>query len=75
MSRLAGFSGRDLATLARQMGWSHVRTRGDHMVFRHPDSPLGLTIPNHRELKPGTLRSILRTLGIDVADFLERVRR
>jgi predicted RNA binding protein YcfA (HicA-like mRNA interferase family) len=29
-----------------------------------------VTVPNHKELKPGTLRSIIRQAGLTVDEFL-----
>ena len=36
--------------------------RGDHMVMRKPHGPT-LSIPDHRELAEGTLRSLIRDMG------------
>jgi predicted RNA binding protein YcfA (HicA-like mRNA interferase family) len=37
------------------------------------DSPYArVTVPNHtRDLRPGTLRSIIRNAGLTVAEFIE----
>jgi hypothetical protein len=34
-----------------------------------------LPIPDHRELNPGTLRDIIRVLGMSVDDFLEALKK
>lgn len=34
-----------------------------------PDGPAILTIPNHAEIKRGTLRSLIRDAGISVEAF------
>lgn len=43
------------------------------MILRKAGVPYVLSIPDHRELKPGTLRSIIRALGLDVDEFLRGV--
>jgi predicted RNA binding protein YcfA (HicA-like mRNA interferase family) len=46
-------------------GWEHVRTRGSHWQFRHPDKPGLVTIPHpRRDLARGTLRSIEKQSGL-----------
>lgn len=37
---------------------------------RH-DEPIPITIPNHKEIAPGTLRAIIRQLGLTREEFLE----
>jgi len=42
---------------------------GSHIIFRHEDCPT-LTIPNHRELAPGLLRSVIRQADLGVHEFI-----
>jgi len=50
-------------------GWSFSRQRGSHMMLTKPGVAFTLTIPDHSELAPGTLRSIIRMSGMTVAQF------
>lgn len=52
-------------------GWKHVRTRGDHWIFRKEGEPRPIPIPGkpNDDLAPGTLRSILRQAGFTEADM------
>ncbi len=43
---------------------------GSHIILWHQSKPI-LSIPNHRELAPGLLRSLIRQAGIAVDEFLE----
>lgn len=54
--------------LLEENGWRHVRTRGDHRIFRKEGEPRPIPIPGglNDDLAPGTLMSILRQAGIDV---------
>lgn len=64
-------SGNDAIKALRCIGYEVVRQRGSHRRLRHPSDPARrpLTVPDHRELKPGTLRAILRDAGLSVEEF------
>lgn len=62
-------SGRDLVGMLGRFGYEVLRQDGSHirLVSHYRGSPHHLTIPDHSELKVGTLRAILRL----VAEYLE----
>lgn len=49
-------------------GFVHVRTKGSHAVYRHPDGKV-VVVPQHATIKRGTLSSILRQAGLTAAEF------
>lgn len=67
--KLPVLSGAELIAALTRLGWNAVRQRGSHVRLKHPDRPLALVVPLHRELKRGTLAGILRDAGIDVDDL------
>jgi predicted RNA binding protein YcfA (HicA-like mRNA interferase family) len=67
--RLPVVSGAQLVTALGKVGWTAVRQRGSHVRLKHPDRPVALVVPLHRELKRGTLAGILRDAGMDREDF------
>jgi predicted RNA binding protein YcfA (HicA-like mRNA interferase family) len=71
MSGLPIISGREAVAALRTLGYEVVRQRGSHLRLRHPSDPSRgpLTVPDHKELKSGTLRSIIRDAGLSVAEF------
>jgi len=71
MSRLPVVSGRQTIVALQAVGYVAVRQRGSHVRMRHPSEPgrKPVTIPDHRELKSGTLRAILRDAGLSVEEF------
>lgn len=69
MGWLAGFSGREVVRAAERAGWILVRQTGSHMVLEHPDRPRSIVVPNHRDIDPGTLRGIIRDMGLTVEQF------
>ncbi|AUV03537.1 type II toxin-antitoxin system HicA family toxin [Phytobacter ursingii] len=49
----------------RKQGWVHIRTKGSHHQFSHPQRTGLVTVPHPRkDIKPGTLAHIWRQAGI-----------
>ena len=51
------------------LGWIRDRQVGSHVILIKPNTPAVLSVPLHRELAPGTLRSLIRYAGISVQQF------
>jgi predicted RNA binding protein YcfA (HicA-like mRNA interferase family) len=45
------------------------RQSGSHMILTREGSVASLSIPDHRELAPGTLRKLIRAAGMTVEEF------
>lgn len=62
-------SGRDLVRLLKRYGYEVVRQEGSHIRLRSSVKgyPHHITLPDHAELKIGTLRALVRL----VAGYLE----
>jgi predicted RNA binding protein YcfA (HicA-like mRNA interferase family) len=73
MTGLPVVTPRQLIRALEQAGFFVHHVRGSHHYLRHPAKPgLLLTVPYHsRDLKRGTLRSILRQAGISVSEFVD----
>ena len=67
MGRLRIFSGREVCHLLAANGFAEVRRRGSHIVMqkRLTGATVTVIVPDHKELKPGTLTSIIRQSGLD----------
>jgi predicted RNA binding protein YcfA (HicA-like mRNA interferase family) len=64
-------SGREAVRAFGRVGYEIDRQRGSHIILRQPESPhRRLTIPDHKELKKGTLRALIRQAGLSVDEFL-----
>jgi predicted RNA binding protein YcfA (HicA-like mRNA interferase family) len=52
-------------------GFVEVRQRGSHIVMqkRLPDTTITVPVPNHAELRIGTLQSIIRQSGVSRDEF------
>ena len=59
-------SGKDFCKLVEDHGWQLQRIKGSHHIYSHPDREEILTIPVHgnRNLKMGTLNSLLKMAGL-----------
>lgn len=72
MTRLPVVSGRDLVKALFRIGYQQDHQRGSHIILRKDSPPhRRLTIPDHKEIAKGTLRSILREAGLTLEEFLE----
>ena len=69
--RLPAISGRDAVRAFEADGWQVARQSGSHIIMTKTGVPVTLSIPNHRELKRGTLRGLIRNAGLDVQAFVE----
>jgi predicted RNA binding protein YcfA (HicA-like mRNA interferase family) len=45
-----------------------VRQKGSHVILRKNMN--GCVVPNHREIKTGTLAGILKQAGVSVEEFI-----
>jgi len=55
-------------------GWTKVRQRGSHVVMVKDGSMATLSVPDHKEVAKGTLRSLIRASGLSVDEFIELTR-
>jgi predicted RNA binding protein YcfA (HicA-like mRNA interferase family) len=71
LPRLRTLSGREVCAILEQHGFAQVRQRGSHIVMqkRIEDSTITVVVPEHRELRTGTLRSIIRQSGLPRSEF------
>jgi predicted RNA binding protein YcfA (HicA-like mRNA interferase family) len=71
LARLPVVSGRDLIRALEKAGYVVDRQKGSHIVLRQTAEPFRrVTIPDHKEIAKGTLRSILRHTGLTTDELL-----
>ena len=71
MPKLPILSGAQAVRAFEKAGWRTDRQRGSHVVMLMEGVNVSLSVPQHRELAPGTLRSLIRFSGMTVAQFME----
>ena len=71
MGALKNFSSKELIGLLKSEGFVEVRQRGSHIVLqkRVTETTFTVIVPNHREIKIGTLKSIIRQSNLDQSIF------
>ena len=70
MPRLPAISGIQAVKAFQRAGWRVDRQRGSHVVLLKVGHIASLSVPQHKELAPGTLRSLLRAAEMTVDDLV-----
>ena len=63
-------SGREVVRVFESLGWQVARQSGSHIVMVKEGEMATLSVPDHREVAKGTLRSLIRAAGLTVAEFV-----
>lgn len=72
MARLPVVSGRELARALEKSGYVVDRQKGSHIVLRQSTEPFRrVTVPDHKQIAKGTLRSILRLTGLTTDELVK----
>lgn len=66
MPELRVLSGREICRILEAHGFIQVRQRGSHIIMQRQDGAGTTTVPvpDHDDLRRGTLRSIIRQSGL-----------
>jgi predicted RNA binding protein YcfA (HicA-like mRNA interferase family) len=73
MPKLPHLSGAQVVHALERLGFKAVRQRGSHIVMRSDGR--GCVVPNHRQVKLGTLNGVLKQAGVSADDFLLALRK
>lgn len=68
MPKLPLASGAETIRALERLGFVVARQRGSHIVLRRESH--GCVVPNHREIKPGTLAGVLKQAGVSADEFI-----
>ena len=69
--RIPVLSGREVVGVFCSLGWNVARQSGSHIVLTKPGSIVTLSVPDHKEVAKGTLRSLIRSADLTVEEFLD----
>ena len=66
MPKLRVLSGREACQIMAQHGFKQVRRKGSHIIMQKAagNSTITVPVPDHDELKMGTLAGIIRQSGL-----------
>lgn len=66
-------SGREVVRILGSLGWQATRQSGSHIIMIKEEQMITLSIPDHKEIAKGTLRSIIRAAGLTVNEFVAAI--
>lgn len=69
-SVLPTLSGSQTVRAFERLGWSVARQTGSHIIMVKSGERTTLSVPDHRTVAKGTLRSLIRAAGVTVAEFV-----
>ncbi|ESQ15266.1 MAG: hypothetical protein N838_29820 [Thiohalocapsa sp. PB-PSB1] len=72
MPPLPTLSGKEVVRIFERFGWQVARQSGSHIIMISDESIATLSVPDHKEVAKGTLRSLIRASGLTVTEFIEK---
>lgn len=63
MPKLPVISGKELIKAFKKLGFTSSSQKGSHIKMKHPDGRT-VIIPNHQQLKPGTLKKGITSFAV-----------
>ncbi|MCX6162653.1 MAG: type II toxin-antitoxin system HicA family toxin [Ignavibacteriae bacterium] len=74
MSRLPVLSANELINILLKFDYHRDHQTGSHIILRNKNYPFRrITVPNHREIAKGTLRTIIRQAGLTLDEFIQLI--
>lgn len=70
MAAVPSVSGRKVVRAFERLGWQVARQRGSHIILVKEGEMATLSVPDHKEVARGTLRSLIRAAGTTVDAFV-----
>jgi len=67
MPKFPGLSGADIVSALQKLGFVIARQSGSHIVMKRNGQ--GCVVPNHKEVKVGTVNGVLRQAGVSAQEF------
>lgn len=71
MPKLPRIGGRECVAALQRIGFTVARQKGSHVVLRRGSS--GCVVPNHKEIRIGTLSGILKQAGVSAEEFIKNL--
>jgi predicted RNA binding protein YcfA (HicA-like mRNA interferase family) len=71
LGKLRVMSGCDVCAILERHGFREVRRRGSHIAMQRTttDGTTTVPVPDHKEVRLGTLRAIIRQSGVPRTEF------
>ena len=63
------FSGKQVIKVLKKIGYLIEHQKGSHIFLHNVKINKSIIVPNHKELKKGTLNNILKKTGLTIEDL------
>ena len=70
MASLPVLSGREAVKEFEKFGWEVARQTSSHIILTKEGGTVTLSVPDHKEVAKGTLRSLIRAANLTVDEFV-----
>ena len=73
MAAVPLLNGQDVVRVFQSFGWGVSRQRGSHIILTKDGEIATLSVPNHKEVARGTLRSLIRDANLTTDEFVAAI--
>jgi predicted RNA binding protein YcfA (HicA-like mRNA interferase family) len=73
MASLPVLSGREVVKTFESLGWKVARQSSSHIIMTKEGESVTLSVPDHKEVARGTLRSLIRSANLTVDEFISAI--
>ncbi len=73
MAQLPNLNGKEVVRTFENLGWQVSRQSGSHIVLTKDGEMASLSVPNHKEVAKGTLRSLIRAANLTIDEFIKAI--
>jgi predicted RNA binding protein YcfA (HicA-like mRNA interferase family) len=70
MPPLPIISGKQVVKAFEKDGWIFDRQHGSHMILTKPGMQSTLSVPNHKEIGRGLLKTLIKDSGLSIQEFI-----
>ena len=74
MASLPVVNGSHAVQVFQRFGWTVARQTSSHIIMTKEGEIASLSIPNHKEVARGTLRSLIRSANLTVDEFVQKLK-
>ena len=71
MPTLPVLSGNEAVKVFERLGWEVVRQSSSHIIMTKDGEVATLSVPDHKEVAKGTLRSLIRAANLTTDEFVK----
>jgi predicted RNA binding protein YcfA (HicA-like mRNA interferase family) len=71
MATLPVLSGKEVVKSFEKLGWRIARQSSSHIIMTKEGEVATLSIPDHKEVAKGTLRSLIRSANLTINEFVK----